>query len=286
MNEKTIKAFVKESLNKDAVIKERLMGGMSNFTYIIEIDNKKYTFRIPGKGAEHFTNRKREIAIMKEIKQFDFLPDPIVNDEQTGYKIAPFVEGTPLSEISPKPYESVVAILKKLHNAPKFPFDYEPLKRLEKYEKITSGLDPVYIALKDKWIEIYNNILCHVELVACHGDSQTSNFVLGEKRLYLMDWEFSANNDPIYDIACFGNANFEEAKSLIEEYFESAGKKEYQRLYAWRMFQCLQWHNVAKYKHEVGLSEELAIDFEFIANAYLDKAKGFFQDFLDVSKGE
>ncbi|MDF9867702.1 thiamine kinase-like enzyme [Bacilli bacterium PM5-3] len=286
MNEQIIKDFIKERLNKDAIVIERLMGGMSNYTYLIEIEGEKYTFRIPGKGAEHFTNRKKEIAIMKEIEEYDFLPAPIINDEQTGYKVALYVEGKPLSEITPKPYELVAQMLKKLHNAPKFMYDYEPLKRLEKYERITSGLDPVYVALKEKWLDIYDEILSKVELVASHGDSQTSNFVLGDKRLFLMDWEFAANNDPIYDIACFGNANFEEAIQLIEEYYESAGKKEYQRLYAWRMFQCLQWHNVAKYKQEIGLSEELSVDFDFIANAYLDKAKGFFQDFLDVSKGE
>ena len=286
MNEKIIQDFIKEKLDKEVTVIGRLMGGMSNYTYIIEIEGEKYTFRIPGKGAEHFTNRKQEIAIMKEIEKYDFLPAPIINDEKTGYKVAPYVDGQPLSEITPKPLELVVPILKKLHNAPKFSFNYEPLKRLEKYEKITSGLDPVYVALKDKWAEIYNNVLKDIELVPCHGDSQTSNFVLGDKKIYLMDWEFAANNDPIYDIACFGNANFDEAIQLIEEYFESAGKKEYQRLYAWRMFQCLQWHNVAKYKHEIGLSEELLIDFNFAANAYLDKAKGFFQNYLDVSKGE
>jgi len=285
-NEKIIERFIKESLNKEVNVVERLMGGMSNYTYIIEIDGDEYTFRIPGMGAEHFTNRKKEIAIMKEIEAYDFLPTPIVNDEETGYKVAPFAPGVPLSEVTPKPYESVAALLKKLHSLPKFQFDYEPLKRLEKYEKITSGLDPVYIALKDKWLEIYESILVNVELVPCHGDSQTSNFVLGDKRLYLMDWEFAANNDPLYDVACFGNVNFDEAKSLIEVYYESAGMNEYQRLYAWRMYQCLQWHNVAKYKHEVGLSEQLSVDFDFFANAYLDKAKGFFQDYLDVSKGD
>ncbi|MDL2211311.1 choline kinase family protein [Erysipelotrichaceae bacterium OttesenSCG-928-M19] len=285
MNETIIKDYIKENLQKDSKVISRLMGGMSNYTYIIEIDNKKYTFRIPGKGAEHFTNRKQEIDIMQQIEPYDFLPMPIINDEKTGYKVAPYVEGIPLSEVSPKPLESVVAILKKLHSSPKFKYDYNPLDRLKKYEKITSGQDPVYLSLKNKWVEIYEKDLKDIELVPCHGDSQTSNFVLGENRLYLLDWEFSANNDPIYDIACFGNVNFEEALQLIEEYYnQAASKNEYQRLYAWRMFQCLQWHNVAKYKHEIGLSEELSLDFNFFANAYLDKAKDFFQSYLNVSK--
>lgn len=286
MNEKFIKEFIKEKYGSHTDIVTRLMGGMSNYTYLIEIDGNKYTFRIPGKGAEHFTNRQQETEVMDLIEKYNFLPKPIYNDVDTGYKIAPYVKGKPLSELVNIPYEAVSNILKKLHNIEKFPFDYDPINRLDYYESITSSVDQVYKALKDKWLQIYEEVLAGIELVASHGDSQMSNFVLGENRIYLMDWEFSGNNDPIYDIACFGNNNFDDAKELLEEYYESAGKSEYQRLYAWRMYQCLQWHNVAKYKHEIGLSEELAVDFDFISDAYLDKAKGFFQDYLEVSKGD
>ncbi|MDR3214965.1 MAG: phosphotransferase family protein [Bacilli bacterium] len=286
MHEKLIKEYVKNNLNKEAKVVSRLMGGMSNYTYVIEIDNNKYTFRVPGKGAEHFTNREQEVAIMEKIAKYDFLPQPIVNDVVTGYKIAPYVEGIVLSDLDNKPLEAIAATLKKLHSGEKFAFDYNPLERLAEYELLSQDTDPVYLALKDKWLEIYHNKLKHVNLMPCHGDAQVSNFVVGEKRIYLMDWEFSANNDPIYDIACFGNANFEDALSLIDVYFENPRRSEFQRLYAWRMFQCLQWHCVAKYKHEVGLSEELSVDFAFVAKAYLTKAKGFFQDYLNVSKGE
>ncbi|WP_423363655.1 phosphotransferase [Mycoplasma sp. P36-A1] len=281
-NEQIIKKVVKEVICSDCNVEFRLMGGMSNYTYVITIDNKKYTFRVPGKGAEHFTDREKEFEIIGEIKPYDFQPAPIYFDVETGYKIAPFVEGEPVSELSNKPTEAVAQLLKKLHSIPKFKYDYNPLERLEKYESITETKDPVYLALKDKWLDIYEIVLKDAPLVAAHGDSQTSNFVVGNDRLYLLDWEFAGNNDPIYDIACYGNANFDHAKDLMEVYFENPGREEYQRLYAWRMFQCLQWHNVAKYKHQIGLSEELAVDFSFFASAYLDKAKGFFQDYLDL----
>ncbi|MDR1782193.1 MAG: phosphotransferase family protein [Bacilli bacterium] len=287
MHEELIRRFIKERLNKDADIVTRLMGGMSNYTYVIEIEGKKYTFRVPGKGAEHFTNRVQEVEIMDSIAKYNFLPQPIINDVATGYKVAPYVEGKILSDIENKPLDAIAATLKKVHSIDKFAYDYEPLKRLESYEKLSNELDPVYLALKDKWLEIYNTKLINVPLCACHGDAQVSNFVLDKERVYLMDWEFSANNDPIYDIACFGNANFNDALELIEVYFDNPGKDEYQRLYAWRMFQCLQWHCVAKYKHEVGLSEELAVDFDYVAKQYLVKAKGFFQDYLNLEeKGE
>ena len=284
MNEKIIVDFIKEKDNKDVVVLNRLMGGMSNYSYVFCMDDKKYTFRIPGKGSEHFTNRVDEIEIMNIIDKYDFLPKPIYNDIKTGYKIAPYVEGKVLSECVEKPLEEIAKILKKLHGIEKFPNDYEHLKRLQYYESINDEIDPVYVDLKEKWLKIYDEILVHVELCPCHGDSQMSNFVVDNERVYLLDWEFSANNDPLYDIACFGNNNFEDAKDLIKVYFETVGKNEYQRLYAWRMFQCLQWHNVARYKEKIGLSEELKVNFKGVANAYLEKAQGFFENYLEVSE--
>ena len=51
--------------------------------------------------------------------------------------------------------------------------------------------------------------------------------------------------------------------------------EEYNRLYFFRAFQCLQWHNVALYKEFIGLSVDLGIDFMFVANLYLDKTEKF-----------
>jgi len=283
INEQIIKEFVKDKYNKEAYVESRLMGGMSNFTYIIVFDKHKYTFRIPGKGAEIFTNRVTELSVVEDIKPYNFQPDPILFDVETGYKIAPFINGISVNEMDDKPLEDIAAVLKRLHGLPKFSFDYDPVGRLNKYDSVTNNDDPVYLTLKSKWMDIYNNFLSKIPLVPSHGDSQTSNFVLGQDDiLYLLDWEFAANNDPIYDIACYGNANFEHAKALIEVYYDKVEKEHWLRLYAWRMFQCLQWHNVAKYKHQIGLSEDLSIDFDFFANQYLEKAKGFYQNYLEV----
>jgi thiamine kinase-like enzyme len=280
--------FIEDEYHTKGKIVHRLLGGMSNFTYVVEIDGSLYTIRIPGKGSEHFTNRQEEGEILNIVSKQGFLPKPTYFNKETGYKVAPYVEGTPLHEISTeeKPYELVASTLKKLHTQKAFPYDYQPLKRLEYYESISNNHDDLYMALKEKFLEVHKKILKKVPLMPCHGDAQPSNFIIGEDQLYLVDWEFAGNNDPIYDIACFGNVVIDEAIALLQKYYANPSTNEYQRLYAWRMFQCLQWYNVATYKEEIGLSEELAIDFAAVAQAYLEKAKTFYQNYLEVSKGE
>jgi thiamine kinase-like enzyme len=95
----------------------------------------------------------------------------------------------------------------------------------------------------------------------------------------LVDWEFGGNNDPLYDIACYGNNDFRFALGLLPVYLgREPRKEEWERLYLWRVFQCLQWHNVALYKEAIGLSAELHLDFRLIAQAYVDKANKLFDE--------
>lgn len=278
--------FIEDQFHAKGHIEYRLLGGMSNFTYVVKMNNELYTVRIPGKGCEHFTNRVQEEEILNIVSKEGFLPKLVYFNKDNGYKVAEYVEGKPLHEISTeeKPYELAAHLLKKLHMQELFPYDYKPLERLEYYESIAKNKDELYLALKDKFLDVHNKILDKVVLKPCHGDAQPSNFVISKEQLYLVDWEFAGNNDPIYDIACFGNVSIDEAITLLQKYYANPSINEYQRLYAWRMFQCLQWYNVAAYKEEIGLSEDLSIDFKAVAESYLEKAKTFYQNYLEVSK--
>jgi thiamine kinase-like enzyme len=81
-------------------------------------------------------------------------------------------------------------------------------------------------------------------------------------------------NDPFYDIACYGNAGFDKALSLLEAYVgHKQTQEELNRLYFHRAFQCLQWFNVAIFKDKVGLSKDLNMDFNTVAFMFLGMAK-------------
>ena len=108
----------------------------------------------------------------------------------------------------------------------------------------------------------------------CHGDSQPSNFIIGDDgKLYIVDFEYTANIDPIYDIACFANIRFEEGLKLLETYYQEVDDDKYLRFYLWRAFQCFQWYNVAYFKDIKGLSQKLKIDFKIVAESYLNNIK-------------
>jgi len=284
-NEEIIKKTCSEIFNiqeTEIEVVKRLMGGMSNYTYVIMIKGMLYTFRIPGKNASKFVDRTIEKHNIELIENLDLNNITIYLDVETGYKIAEYLEGTPLHELNPLDYLNEAAeVLHKIHESNLLSRnDYDPLKRLKVYESYTYEYGHVhsqrYLDLKAKFLSYKDKYMDKSKLVLAHGDSQVSNFVVTDSGLRLMDWEFTGNNDPYYDIACFGNSNFDHALALLPVYLKREPTVEdYNRLYFFRSFQTLQWHNVALYKEFIGLSKDLGVDFMFVANLYLDKAENF-----------
>lgn len=288
-NEQIIKEVTMTVLDvneQDINVLSRLMGGMSNYTYVIEVKGEKYTFRIPGKNAEKFVDRVKEKHHVELIAGLDLNNETIYLDIESGFKIAKYIDGTPLNELNPLDYlEQASEVLHTIHESGlQSDYDYDPLGRLAQYEGYTKEYNHVhsdrYVELKQRFMKLTNQYLDASRLTLSHGDSQISNFVdTKQGSLKLMDWEFTGNNDPFYDIACFGNNDFNHALELLPVYLHREPYlEEYNRLYFFRTFQCLQWHNVALYKEFIGLSVDLGVDFMFVANLYLDKAERFLNE--------
>lgn len=263
---------------------KRLEGGMSNSNYVVRIDGNFFVFRIPGNNAEYFVSREVEedtLALADKVGIDGGLT--IAMDKETGYKISEYVEGTPLFKLDPSDYyEQASRVLHTLHDAKLHaPNDYEPFKRLDTYQGYVEekGLshDESYVEIKNKLLD-EREWLMSFERVFCHGDAQPSNFIATEDgRLLLVDWEFGGDNDPLYDLACYGNNDFAYAEGILPVYLgRTPEDDEWRRLYLWRTFQCLQWYNVAMFKEATGLSEELGLDFKAIAEQYIEKANAMY----------
>lgn len=256
-------------------IKERLLGGMSNYTYVIEVKDKLYTLRILGEGANLFVCREKEEYNLNVVKDLGITNETIYFNQESGVKIANYIEGKPLQTIDYEILKQVSQIFHKIHDSgllAKTDFGLE--ERLNDYEKYVKVIDPKYFKLKKWWQELYYNKYQNNQKVFCHGDGQKSNFIVTKDKLYIVDFEFSGNEDPIFDIAVFGNNNFDDALNLLPIYLNrKANKEEIDKLHFYRMQQALQWYSVASFKEESGMSTKLKIDFKAVALHYLNEAK-------------
>jgi thiamine kinase-like enzyme len=277
------KAFlVKE---EEVIVENRLLGGMSHLTYHIKIKGVDYTYRVIGKDGNLFVDRKTELKNLEIIKPLKINNETVYFDIESGDKAAKYVDGVVLSQLDYEPHlKKVAETLKKLHHSNLNPAsDYGLIDRLNLYETYTDVRSERYLELKKVWIEMYQTSHQNKPKVFCHNDAQRSNMVVSKDRLYLLDWEYAGLNEFYYDIASFGNVSFLDALKLLDVYLErKATLEEQNHVRFYRMFQALQWHQVALRKHMIGLSEVLKFDFYVLSNKYLDLAN---QLYLEI-KGE
>ena len=263
---------------QDTRIVMRLEGGMSNYTYVIEALGKKYTYRVPGKFAEKFVDRIDEWHNIQEVEPLGINNVTTYVEILSGEKLAEYVEGTIMSTTDIISYnEMSVKALKSIHNSKMQFKDYDAFGRLDTYERYCHEMGfshpEKYTQLRTR-LEEMRKAYVAVPMVPCHCDYQPTNLVISGEKLYVLDWEYAGMNDPFYDIACYGNAGFDKALSLLESYVgHQPTPEELQRLKFHRAFQCLQWFNVAIFKDRVGLSKDLNMDFNAVAFMFLGMAE-------------
>ena len=261
---------------EDVIVKHRFLGGMSHLTYHIEIKGVDYAYRVIGKDGNLFVDRKIEKKNLEIIKDLGLNNETVYFDDVEGDKAARYVEGTVLTQLDIHEHlEEVATALKKLHHSGLMPAsDYGLIKRLDLYETFTNIRSEKYLYLKSEWIKMYETEHQDKPKVFCHNDAQRSNMVVGKNQLYLLDWEYAGLNEFYYDIASFGNVNFDDALKLLDVYLNrKATLDEQNSVRFYRMFQALQWHQVATRKDMVGLSEVLKFDFKMLAEKYLNLAE-------------
>ena len=270
-----VNTLIKEILGKDAKIVEQQKGGMMNESYIVSCKDKKYIIFIPTQQANEMVNRFLERETQDIAWHLKLTSKNVYFDVETGVKMHEFIEGYSLNHVEDPEVNRVAGLLKYFHNSPTHAtMDYNPFPRLASFERearqFTRKIPSNYELLRNV-INQEKSFLEKQEKCLCHNDAQKSNIVkeLSTGKYYLIDFEFAANNDPIYDIATYGNGKVSEGRELLDAYYGKPTKEEIKRYYLWRIFISLQWHTVAIIKHYRGEGVRHGFNFLEVANFFL-----------------
>lgn len=272
-------SFIKGVLSPDAEILSSLQGGMMNDSSIITDGKKKYVLYISTAQANEMVDRALEKEHQAIVFSLGITSKNVYFDTDKGIKINEFIEGSSLDKINEYDIKKVAKLLHILHNSTVLSkLDYGPFNRLLGYENelksFVPGRDEMYLEVRNELFK-HREYLENQKKVLCHNDAQKSNIIKSNNNEYfLIDFEFMGNNDPIYDIATFGNAEVKEGFELLKEYEPNPSKDLKKRYYLWRMYVSLQWNTVALIKHYRGEGEIHHFNFldvaaHFLANAYI-----------------
>ena len=280
-------AFIKSVLFNDAKIISPLVGGMMNESLIVSSKNQKYVLYISTEQANEMVNRELEKENQSLVYSLGITSKNVYFDVQKGIKINEFIEGSSLDKISSYDINKVATLLHTLHDSGLLSKeDYLPFKRFVGYEKEANEF---VNSREELYLEIRNELLKNKEYlesqkkVLCHNDAQKSNIIKSiEDKYYLIDFEFMGNNDPIYDIATFGNATVKEGFDLLNVYSPNPSLDLKKRYYLWRMYISLQWYNVALVKHYRGEGEIHHFNFLDVASHFLNNANDAYHGYLNL----
>ena len=185
---------------------ERL-GGLTNRVYRAGA----FCLRMPGAGTEEYINRANEEVAAREAAKAGVSPEVVHFDAGTGVMVTRYIDGA--VTMSPDLFRSRAGsparaggAFRKLHTSgAAFPFRFELFAMIDDYLKILSTKD---VALPDGYHELVREAqrvraaLAARPLpnVACHCDPLCENFLDTGERMWIVDWEYSGMNDPMWDL--------------------------------------------------------------------------------------
>lgn len=220
-------------LRDDEVAVEQI-GGMSNKNFKVRLNGESYVLRVPGIASEGMVDRSVEGRNSQFASRIGINPEVRYFNDRTGVKLTDYICGAETlngATIQRKDnLQKIAAIYRTLHMSKvRFNNDFNVFREIGKYESLLQQCGAVmysgYDTVRDELplLEARLNEL-GVSLAPCHNDAVAENFIKdADGRIFLIDWEYSGMNDPLWDFAAlFLESDFmEDSRELfLNSYYD------------------------------------------------------------------
>ena len=197
-------------LAADAYSVDRL-GGLTNLVFRIDTGKDRYVLRIPGEGTEAYINREVEIHNARVAARAGVSAEVIHADSASGVMLCRHIDG--IVTMTPEEFarrEGAAAragrALKQMHDWPEaFEFRFELFSMIDEYlgilDERKAELPPGYADVVESAQPVRAALERNpVQLAPCHCDPLCENFLDSGERMWIVDWEYSGMNDPLWDL--------------------------------------------------------------------------------------
>lgn len=211
----------------------RRLGGLTNLVFAVDHDGGQVVLRLPGKGTEEYINRANEAQAAAEAARAGVSPEVLFADPATGVMVTRLIADA--VTMSPDNFKAIAGaparagqVFRRLHDSgATFAFRFELFSMIDDYLKVLSTKS---IDLPDGYHDVVREaetvraaLAAHpLPLTACHCDPLCENFLDAGDRMWLVDWEYSGMNDPMWDLGDLsveGQFTTEQEEEMIRAYF-------------------------------------------------------------------
>ena len=278
--EKIIKEKISSLLSQEEeVLSVEQLGGMTNQNYLVKTTNKQYIVKFFGKGTEKLINRQDEKYNLELLKDLDLDVKNYLFDIEAGIKVNEYIESaiTLDSRSIKTKFDKIAPILQTIHASGKeLRGEFAPFEEIKKYESLIEEKIPYanYEAVREEVFSLEKRLAdLGVDRKSCHIDLVPENFIESPQgRLYLIDWEYSSMNDPMWDLAAlFLESEFtrQEEEDFLSHYESEQTPVSREKIAIYKILQDTIWSLWTVYKEEQGA------DFgDYGVNRYQRAVKG------------
>lgn len=261
--EKMIKEKISSLLSEEEeVLSVEQLGGMTNQNYLVKTTNKQYIVKFFGKGTEKLINRQDEKYNLELLKDLDLDVRNYLFDIEAGIKVNEYIESAiTLDSTSIKTkFDKIAPILQTIHASGKeLRGEFAPFEEIKKYESLIEEKIPYanYEAVREEVFSLEKRLAdLGVDRKSCHIDLVPENFIESPQgRLYLIDWEYSSMNDPMWDLAAlFLESEFtsQEEEAFLSRYESEQTPVSREKIAIYKILQDAIWSLWTVYKEEQG----------------------------------
>lgn len=261
--EKMIKEKISSLLSQEEeVLSVEQLGGMTNQNYLVKTTNKQYIVKFFGKGTEKLINRQDEKYNLELLKDLDLDVKNYLFDIEAGIKVNEYIESaiTLDSRSIKTKFDKIAPILQTIHASGKeLRGEFAPFEEIKKYESLIEEKIPYanYEAVRKEVFSLEKRLAdLGVDRKSCHIDLVPENFIESPQgRLYLIDWEYSSMNDPMWDLAAlFLESEFtsQEEEAFLSRYESEQTPVSREKIAIYKILQDAIWSLWTVYKEEQG----------------------------------
>jgi thiamine kinase-like enzyme len=277
-----------ERFNKIALLKARtsikeLSGGLTNRNFLIETPTDKYVARVSSNSSDFLSIDRGS----------EFINTTIAGKGGVGAEVLDYIPGEGLlliSYISGKTFGAddvaanlprIATSLRNLHALEPFDHEFNMFNTQSNYFKIVKeqgfrvpdgyvDFEPMVAQIKKAFEVLFEG------LVPCNNDLLPGNFIDDGKKIWLIDYEYSGNNDACFEIGNVWAEAFqpiEALEELVTAYYGAHRPDKVARAWLWALMAKYGWTLWASIQDSVS---EIEFDFWEWGMSKYDLAKSEF----------
>ncbi len=186
------------------------LGGLTNRNYKVAVGGETFVLRIAGTGTGDYIDREVEAHNARIAAEAGVNAEVLHFDTGDGTMLCRYVDGVTMDGDRFNRDEGApvraARTFKRMHECGRtFRFRFELFAMIDDYlallRKRGATLPAGYDEVKAEADVVRRAIAANpAPLAPCHNDPLAENFLDTGERMYLVDWEYSGMNDPIWDL--------------------------------------------------------------------------------------